>query len=226
MPIVTKPYGDFVNNVDVADAIKVNAQINALYNLVNGTLDLTNLLSTSYAINESPSTLVERDASRFINAAGIMTQGATGQLDIQVNAAYDVLIFRSQAYAVKFDHTNGKITIGSLTVAMAQPTTAAWIAPTLLNGWVNYGGSFDTAGYYKDDLGIVHVKGIIKSGTATLGIPLLTLPAGYRPLATKNIPTVSNDVFGYFQISATGTLAIVAGTNSSFSIECSFRAEQ
>lgn len=43
MPIVTKPYSDFVNNVDVADAVKVNAQINTIYNAVNGTLDSANV---------------------------------------------------------------------------------------------------------------------------------------------------------------------------------------
>lgn len=43
MAIVTKPYTDFVNNVDVADAAKVNAQINTLYTLVNGNLDGSNV---------------------------------------------------------------------------------------------------------------------------------------------------------------------------------------
>ncbi|KIL38299.1 hypothetical protein SD70_27170 [Gordoniibacillus kamchatkensis] len=43
MSTVTKPYGDFVNNVDVADANKVNSQMNTLYNLVNGNLDGSNV---------------------------------------------------------------------------------------------------------------------------------------------------------------------------------------
>lgn len=42
MPTVTKPYGDFTNNVDVADATKVNSQFNTIYNAVNGNIDETN----------------------------------------------------------------------------------------------------------------------------------------------------------------------------------------
>jgi hypothetical protein len=43
MPNVTKPYGDFTNNVDVVDAVKINAQYNTLYQGINGNLDSTNV---------------------------------------------------------------------------------------------------------------------------------------------------------------------------------------
>lgn len=43
MTTYTKPYGDFNNNVDVADATKVNAQINQLYTAINGGLDGVNV---------------------------------------------------------------------------------------------------------------------------------------------------------------------------------------
>lgn len=117
-------------------------------------------------------------------------------------------------------------TTGNQGIVSSAPTIAPWIVPTLLNGWINFGAPLDTAGYYKDDLGIVHIKGIIKSGTATINTPLLNLPAGYRPLTTQLKGTVSNDLFGYFQIAANGNLLIIVGSNASFSIECSFRAEQ
>jgi hypothetical protein len=60
-------------------------------------------------------------------------------------------------------------------------STPTWTAPTLLNSWVNYGSSSD-AGYYKDSLGRVNLRGFIKDGTVdnTNGV-IFTLPAGYRP---------------------------------------------
>lgn len=57
-------------------------------------------------------------------------------------------------------------------------TSAAWIAPTLINSWVITG--VDTpAGYFKDPLGVVHLRGRIRSGAA--GTVAFVLPAGNRP---------------------------------------------
>ena len=38
-----------------------------------------------------------------------------------------------------------------------------WVAPTLLNSWVNFGGDYEIAGYMVDSLGFVHLKGVVKS---------------------------------------------------------------
>lgn len=65
-------------------------------------------------------------------------------------------------------------------LAQAQSDTG-WIAPTLLNSWVNYDTSaWQGAGYRLDAQGFVHLKGLVKSGTAGSN-PIFTLPAGYRP---------------------------------------------
>ena len=63
----------------------------------------------------------------------------------------------------------------------ANKAQEAWIAPTLLNGWINFGSGYETAGYYKDEFGVVHLKGLIRTGTTTAGTILFTLPVGYRP---------------------------------------------
>jgi hypothetical protein len=58
----------------------------------------------------------------------------------------------------------------------------AWNFPSLSNGWVNYGASFDTAAYRRDASGYVHLRGLIKGGTNATD-PMFTLPSGYRPTA-------------------------------------------
>ena len=54
----------------------------------------------------------------------------------------------------------------------------AWITPTLQNGWTASDVNFYPVRYYKDEFGIVRLKGRIQGGTATTAI---TLPVGYRP---------------------------------------------
>jgi hypothetical protein len=66
----------------------------------------------------------------------------------------------------------------------------SWNSASLTNGWTNYGGSWAPAGYYKDAQGIVHLRGLIKSGT--VGSAEFTLPSGYRPTNDKHYPTPTN----------------------------------
>ena len=47
------------------------------------------------------------------------------------------------------------------------------------NGWRNYSNTYNPAGYFKDSMGIVHLRGLVKDGTIKKHI--FTLPAGYRP---------------------------------------------
>lgn len=59
-----------------------------------------------------------------------------------------------------------------------------WIAPTLINGWANYGpntgGWYTPAGYWKDNDGVVHLRGFIQGGSA-FNANMFVLPVGYRP---------------------------------------------
>lgn len=103
--------------------------------------------------------------------------------------------------------------------------TGAWITPTLTNSWVNFGGSYENAGYMKDSLGFVHLKGLVKSGVASQSI--FTLPVGYRPLNTRYMSTVGGGTIATIDINASGAV-IPNGTGiaSSCSLECiTFRAE-
>ncbi|OYX36982.1 hypothetical protein B7Z00_04075 [Candidatus Saccharibacteria bacterium 32-50-10] len=67
--------------------------------------------------------------------------------------------------------------------AMYYPssTAATFSAMTLMNSWVNYGGTYVTASYTKASDGIVSLRGLIRSGVNTSGTIIATLPAGYCP---------------------------------------------
>jgi hypothetical protein len=102
-----------------------------------------------------------------------------------------------------------------------------WIEPTLLNGWVNLGGDFATAGYMKDEFGFVHIKGVIKDGTATADIQLFLLPNGYRPSQNLFLPIISNNTIGAVLIGVGGEVLLRSGNNSFVDLSSiSFRVEE
>lgn len=72
----------------------------------------------------------------------------------------------------------------------ADEDVPGWITPTLLNGWANYGGTANSVGYYKDSLGTVHLRGVVRLGT--MGATLFTLIEGYKPKTQFNLGTVGD----------------------------------
>lgn len=83
-------------------------------------------------------------------------------------------------------------------------------APTLINSWVNFGGSSKAAGYWKDRNGTVRLEGMVKSGTS--GTVAFVLPVGFRPSGLLIMPVVSNDLFGFIQIATTGNVTLTGST--------------
>lgn len=100
-----------------------------------------------------------------------------------------------------------------------------WIAPSLQNSWVNYGGIHPNAGYRLKN-GVVYIQGVIKSGTTTIGTVLFNIPAGYRPATDLIFSNNESDSFASISAQSNGDVIIRAGGNSYLSLQCSFIAEQ
>jgi hypothetical protein len=58
-----------------------------------------------------------------------------------------------------------------------------WITPSLTNSWSARGG--DPAGYLKDPMGFVHLRGRMFGGSS--GTLAFVLPPGFRPGSTDDI---------------------------------------
>lgn len=105
-------------------------------------------------------------------------------------------------------------------------TPEAWIAPTLLNSWVNYGlGHADTA-YYKF-LGRVYLKGLVKNGTVstTSTGSIFVLPSEYRPAEKELFGVNANGVIGNIAVDTDGSVRMEAGSNAYVALNgISFRA--
>lgn len=56
-----------------------------------------------------------------------------------------------------------------------------WQVVPFQNGWVNYGSGYSPFGFFKDDNGVVHLRGLITNGASGSTYASATLPLGYRP---------------------------------------------
>lgn len=99
--------------------------------------------------------------------------------------------------------------------------------PAFQNSWVNYGSGWTNCEFFKDEMGIVRIKGLVKNGTANTVV--FTLPVGYRPLkiihftalGAQTTPMVTGNVL------PNGEVKQRTGTNGYFSLDrLAFRAEQ
>lgn len=75
----------------------------------------------------------------------------------------------------------GSVAAPQLIPPLPQQAPNPWLAPSLTNGWVNYGGTRD-AGYRKLG-GMVELRGVVKDGTP--GTQIFQLPEGFRPAAAE-----------------------------------------
>ncbi len=98
-----------------------------------------------------------------------------------------------------------------------------WLAPTLVNFWVNFGSGRVDAGYRKLADGRIELRGCVKNGSSPTST-ITTLPAGYRPSNRLDFQGVYNDAADFgFKVDSDGVVAAVyaAGTTM-LNINCCF----
>lgn len=76
--------------------------------------------------------------------------------------------------------------------------------------------------YFKDSLGIVHLRGMARSGTGNIFV----LPVGYRPAAVGYFPGVSASNPGIVSVDQSGIVKQDGGSNGYLSFDgVHFKAE-
>ena len=121
--------------------------------------------------------------------------------------------------------------------ACANPaTTAVFCSIPVTNdineteffGWANYGGAFTPAAFYKDPVGVVHLKGLITNGHVSRSADvkdyqLFRLPAAYRPATrrvfatTGSIGAIQTEVAqGRIDVQPNGLVTLVQACGEAF----------
>jgi hypothetical protein len=99
----------------------------------------------------------------------------------------------------------------------AHDNVDAWNYPqAFTNSWVNWSSGAQPARFWKDTGGIVHLEGMISSGTLTA--TAFTLPPGYRPSEQLVVPVGSNGGLGRVDVTTAGAVAPNAGSTVWFSL--------
>lgn len=95
-------------------------------------------------------------------------------------------------------------------------TTPTALIPTLNSPWINYGGGFMGARYYKTNEGLVVLEGLIQApgGSPTAGVVLFTLLAGYRPSSTQMFCTWSGGGACRFDVLTNGDVVMQNGNTA------------
>lgn len=98
-----------------------------------------------------------------------------------------------------------------------RQTSEAWIAPTLLNSWTNLGAPYAGAGYYKDPLGRVHLRGVVKNGTSGEGVAIFILPTGYIPANRHMFASIGGaNSLARIDVETTGRVSATVVSNNTF----------
>ena len=126
--------------------------------------------------------------------------------------------------ATSADQATSAATAGHATTADGLSAPEAWHEvgtpgnPAFQHGWENYSPlSFSTAGFHKDRLGYVHLKGVMDDGV--MSQTAWTLPPGYRPAKGLVLTTAASHEFGELLIYPDGRIEPLIGTNGFFSLD-------
>ncbi len=135
---------------------------------------------------------------------------------VDIPTAFTLVDFRSTGKGIAF----GKVSEADrMEIALDVELTGELIQEarqnaTLQNSWVNYGSAYESATFWKDKCGVVHLAGLIKGGTTTAETVIFTLPEGYRPRTSEKFFCVSMNAICVIDVYSNGAVAIKTGANS------------
>jgi hypothetical protein len=157
--------------------------------------------------------------SDYIPLAILDTSGHLSEivwLTAYTAAATTGTIARGKEGTTGVSHSSGDKVIQGPT-ALDTSGETAWTNATYAGAWTSYGAPYADAGYRKDSSGVVHLRGLIKSGT--IGTTAFTLPSGYRPAFKVSHATFNVSGTGNIDVNTDGTVIPATGGNTYASLD-------
>ncbi|PKM75910.1 MAG: hypothetical protein CVU90_15120 [Firmicutes bacterium HGW-Firmicutes-15] len=208
--------------------------------VIDERLTIKSVTATSVAYGESPTASITQANDGLTVAFGLV-EGAKGDKGL---SAYEVWLANGNVgteadYILSLKGAKGdtgevslsylstnhynKTEANNLLSAKANKTQEAWTTLSLLNGWVSTSGY--TAQYMKDEMGFVHFRGRISSGTSA---NVFQMPVGLRPTIHQYfiVPDPTNSAaFRRTELLSTGWLQATSSTTLDLA-SIYYRAEQ
>lgn len=91
-----------------------------------------------------------------------------------------------------------------------------WVYPAFLNSWTHYGAPYESCRFRRDGVGIVHLAGVVATGT--IGQPIFRLPTLHKPEGELLFAVPSNGVFGILTVQTDGDVICTTGNNTYVSL--------
>jgi hypothetical protein len=141
----------------------------------------------------------------FITSTSGGTEGTPARLDIRTNGEIAIQAIAANTWlsldTIRFVASTASYTKNNL---------------SLSNGWVAWGVPYTTVQSMVDNVGRVHLQGLLKNGTWTDWTTAAVMPTGQRPDRIMTFPTTSNTPFNQFSLTGTGIGVVAArGINGS-----------
>jgi hypothetical protein len=150
----------------------------------------------------------------------------TDHLGLSTDVDLPIKLYSNNLIVATFDSDKSTTLAGDLTVTGDDNSIAqeAWTVvdaygtgnqqPEFALHWQNYGvgGTYQVAGFMKDSMGFVHLRGLVQSTHVARGTTIFTLPSGYRPTYTSGFgQRADQTAMGSIYVKATGAVTIATG---------------
>ncbi len=154
---------------------------------------------------------------------------ANGNLTSHLNGDGYLYRFDGQVYIVVDDNLYIRDSGGGIkfhfNTNSGQLTQEGWRGVSFQDGWRNYGGDYNNAGYYRSHTGRVYLRGLVKAGSTGSNRTIFTLPAGFRPQGRELRAVQSTDSVGRVDIGTNGRVIPYGVRNGWVSLDgISFRS--
>ncbi len=210
----------FITAIVVA-LLSSTTAVAASYLVVGSSSSSTKTTTLKSSVNGAVLSIRNTNASGGASARGLSITVPSGRAPIVVNSS-----------AGKATYLNADRLDGLDSTAFARKTSESWhevgtssgpafgvhcfeTEPGCETRWANYGSDWGTVAFFKDALGIVHLKGLARHSTvtsSTLGCDVVeeifTLPTGYRPAARAAFATISDNTAARVDIYANGEVRV------------------
>jgi hypothetical protein len=116
------------------------------------------------------------------------------------------------------DNDGSVVTQNFITANYSVPARDQLQNPSLLNGWSVYESSRPPQ-YYKDQIGRIHLSGLLKAGNVSTGTVIFVLPEQLRPLQLLTLMVTVSGGSAQFNIHPDGSCTVGVGTNAYISLD-------